>query len=478
MTEARTCPASAARARAVVVGGGLAGLLAVAALRGAAEEIVVVEPDTLPEGAAPRRGVPQANHVHLMWSGGARAAETVLPGITGDWLAAGARRIPVPTDILAYSSQGWMRRWGRDTHYVIACSRDLLEAVVRRRVLTGPGAPRLVCGRAVGLLGDAHRVTGVVVRRDDGTEEELTADFVVDASGRGSRTPRQLRELGIGPIPERVVDAGLVYASRRFRAPGGTERFPIVSVTPDARSGGPGQSASLLPIEDGQWLVTASGTRGAEPSRRAEEFEPFLRGLRHPVIADLVTGLEPVGPVTVNHSTRNLRRFYERSRLWPERFVVLGDAVATFNPLYGHGMAVAAQGAAALGARLSASGITGPRLARRAQRDIARSVSPAWSMATGLDIFYPGAVGGPPGPLDRLAGRYTDRLLRTAAGTFLVMRRFTDVTSLGAPPHRLMAPTTLLATALGPRLRPLEEPPLTQAERALLRGRAAPGLRH
>ncbi|GLF96311.1 FAD-dependent monooxygenase [Streptomyces yaizuensis] len=486
MTETDTFPASATAVRAagavraVVVGGGLAGMLAVAALREAAGEILVVEPDELPAGAAPRRGLPQADHVHLLWSGGVDAAESLLPGVTDAWLAAGARRIPVPTDVLALSSQGWMRRWERDSHYLIACSRDLLDAVVRRRVL-GPGGGHgggvtVVGGaRVVGLLGDARRVTGVVVRHNDGSEEKVEADFVVDASGRSSRTPRHLAELGAGPVPERVVDAGLVYASRRFRAPAGAGRFPVVSVSADARCGRPGQSANLLPIENGQWLVTASGTRGGEPGRTAEEFEPFLRSLRHPIIADLTADLEPLSGVTVNRSTRNLRHYYEKARIWPERFVVLGDAVAVYNPLYGHGMAVAAQGAAALRGRLAAGGITAPRLARRVQRDVARHVTPAWSMATGQDVFYPGATGGPPGSVDRLAARYTDRMLRTAAGSYLVMRKFTDVTALHAPLHRLMGPTAVLGTALGPRRPPLSGPPLTPGERALLRD--TPGVR-
>ncbi|WP_197356062.1 FAD-dependent monooxygenase, partial [Streptomyces clavuligerus] len=324
--------------------------------------------------------------------------------------------------------------------------------------------------RAVGLLGCARRVTGVVVRRDDGAEEKIEAELVVDASGRASRSPWFLAGLGAGPVAQRVVDSGLVYASRLFRAPAGIDRFPLVSVSADAHTGRPGRSASLLPVENGQWLVTASGTRGGEPRRDPREFEPFLRGLRHPIIADLISGLEPVGDVAISRSTRNVRRYYEKAGTWPERFVVVGDAVAALNPVYGHGMAVAAQGAAALRGQLLTTGLGDPRFARRVQRDIARHASAAWDLATGQDIFYPGAVGGPPGSVDRLLARYVDRMLRTAAGSFLVTRKFTDVTSLQASRSRLMVPSVVLATALGPRRPPLSGPPLTAEERALLVG--------
>ncbi|WP_046773573.1 NAD(P)-binding protein, partial [Streptomyces scabiei] len=53
---------------AVVVGAGLAGLLAAAALRDHAD-VTVIERDVLPEEPGPRRGVPQARHAHLLWSG-------------------------------------------------------------------------------------------------------------------------------------------------------------------------------------------------------------------------------------------------------------------------------------------------------------------------------------------------------------------------------------------------------------------------
>ncbi len=85
--------------RAVVIGAGTAGLLAAAALDPYAE-VTVVERDVLPDGPAPRKGLPQARHAHLLLSGGAHAMEELLPGVTAAWLAAGARRIPLPTGLV------------------------------------------------------------------------------------------------------------------------------------------------------------------------------------------------------------------------------------------------------------------------------------------------------------------------------------------------------------------------------------------
>ena len=97
------------------------------------------------------------------------------------------------------------------------------------------------------------------------------------------------------------------------------------------------------------------------------EFEPYARTLRHPVIADLLTRAEPLTDVAITHSTVNLRHYYERLKSWPEGLVALGDSVAAFNPVYGHGMSVAALGAVALRTQLTSLGLTNG-LSRRAQR--------------------------------------------------------------------------------------------------------------
>ncbi|MEO3975282.1 FAD-dependent oxidoreductase [Streptomyces sp. CAU 1734] len=463
--------------RAVVLGGGLAGMLAAAALRGLADDIRVVENDELPESPAPRRGLPQAGHLHMMWSGGVHAAERLLPGVTESWLAAGARRIPIPTGMVGFSSQGWFRRWQRETHFLIACSRDLLDSVVRELVLADHRVRVLPRTRAEGLVGTASRVTGVRVREAGGRVRVLEADLVIDATGRGSRAPRYLAELGVTPPPERTVDPGMVYASRVFRAPEGADEFPVLTVQADARSGRPGQNATLLPIEGDRWLVTATGTRGGEPTGRAEDFAAFARGLRHPFIGDVISGLEPLSDVRLNRSTRNHRRFFERMREWPERFVVIGDAVACFNPVYGHGMSVAAQSALALREQATAGGILAPRFARRVQAAVARPVSVAWDLALGQDVFYPGVEGGAPTVRDRVLARYVDRLIKTSTGSFLMTREFTDVTSLQSPLSSLVGPRVLLAAAVGPHHPPLDGPPLTRRERALLAaaGAGTPG---
>ncbi|MFE7836655.1 FAD-dependent monooxygenase [Streptomyces sp. NPDC057474] len=456
--------------RAVVVGAGLAGLLAAAALRDHAE-VTVVERDALPEGPGPRKGVPQARHAHLLWSGGARAMEELLPGVTDAWLAAGARRIPLPTGLVSLSAQGWVRRWP-EMEFMIACSRDLLESVVRARLLAGPRVTLLDRTEILGLEGDASRVTGIRVRPAEGEEQVLAADLVVDSAGRGSRGSAWLDALGVAPAPMDEVDSGLVYASRIFRAPAGTEEYPVVNVQPDGSQPVPGRSATLVPIEGGRWLVTLSGTRGGQPTALAEEFEEFARNIRHPVVGELISRAEPLTDVVVTRSTINRRRFFEKVSDWPDGFVAIGDSVATYNPIYGHGMSVAAQGALALRERVAAHGLKAPGLARRIQKAVAVPVTLAWDLATGTDIRYPEAIGKQPNTVQRLFGRYVERLIRTALGRPLVFKAYLGVVTLTEPIGALVRPEVVLAVLRGPVKPPPAEPPLTEHERETVLGAA------
>ncbi|MGI5375164.1 NAD(P)/FAD-dependent oxidoreductase [Streptomyces sp. CA-251387] len=454
---------------AVVLGGSLAGLLAARALADVADHVTVVERDVLPDGPEPRKGLPQARHVHQLWSGGVRALEELLPGVVAGLREAGAHRLPVTTDMVALSPYGWYRRWA-ESHHMLLCSRDLLDATVRAAVLADERIELVEGAEVLGPVGTGAAVTGVRIRphgkAEPAAERTLSADLVVDATGRGSRTARWLTELGLPAVERREVNSGVAYASRVFRAPeAAREGFPVVNVQPDPRAGKPGCGGVLLPIEDGRWIVTLFGSRGGEPPTEAEAFVRYAReDLRHPVIADLLAHAEPLTDVAYTRTTANRRHYYERMPAWPENFAVLGDALCALNPIYGHGMSVAAQSAVALRDAVRRHGWGSPRLSRRIQQAVARPASAAWDLALGMDVFYPGATESGPTLRDRLLAAYVGRLLHTATGNGRIARRVTDVTSLERGAEVLLAPSMLLAAIAGPLKPPLSGPPLTVEE--------------
>ncbi|MER6629159.1 pyridine nucleotide-disulfide oxidoreductase [Streptomyces sp. NPDC000987] len=461
--------------RAVVIGAGLAGMLAAAAVSPAVDEVIVLDRDDLPEGPEHRRGLPQGRHAHLLMAGGLAAMEQLLPGtdLRRRLLDHGAREISLGQDMVVRTPEGWFRRWRHPGPRMISCSRALLDWVVREVVRERTGAD-IRTAQAVGLLGGAGRVHGVRLAADGdgdgaGTGAELAADLVVDASGRGSRIVRWLDSLGVSGIRERTVDAGLVNATRIYRTPAGAERFPLTMVQPDPYVGRPGRSGMVMPIEGDRWMVSLGGTRGGEPPADPEDFLRYTLDLPDPIVGRLISGAEPLTGIHLSRSTSNVRRYLEKARDWPEGLVVLGDALATFNPAYGQGMSVAALGARVLRQELRQAGPTAPGLARRVQRGVAGPVEAAWAVAVGQDIWYPGSRGGRRGPAERLVTAYSRRLTKAATGSYPAAAALWDVTSLSAGPTRLLRPGTLLATLNGPLLPPATRPPLSEAEHKILR---------
>ncbi|MGW5633594.1 NAD(P)/FAD-dependent oxidoreductase, partial [Streptomyces sp. NPDC003832] len=374
-------------------------------------------------------------------------------------LAGGAER-------LAVSVMAAPRKAVRESHFMLLCSRDLLDATVRAQVLADDNVELVERTEVLGLDGTGASVTGVRLRSSDGEERVLGAGLVVDATGRGSRTPHWLSELGL-PRPEiREVDSGVAYASRVYLAPeAARDGFPVVNVQPAPRSGGPGKGGVLLPIENGRWLVTLFGTRGGEPSADTAEFDAYAREeLRHPILSELMARAEPQTEVAFTRTTANRRHLYERMPAWPENFVVVGDALAAFNPIYGHGMSAAAQGALALRDTVEAFGWGAPGLARRVQKAVARPARAAWDLAIGMDVFYPGAAEAGPTRAERLVAAYVDRLTYTATGNGRVARAVTDVMSLEKGAGVLLTPGMLVAAVRGPLKAPLSGPPLTGDE--------------
>ena len=459
--------------RAVVVGAGLAGMLAAAVLADAGvAEVVVLDRDELPDGPRRRRGLPQGRHAHLLMAGGLAAMEEIVPGasLRGRLLAAGAHEMSLSSGTLARTPEGWLRRWRREGPAMLTCTRALVDWTVRDAVLAHtPVEVREAA--AVGLVGSADRVRGVRVSGPDG-ESVLDADLVVDASGRGTRIVPWLAGLGLSGVRTRIVDSGLVNASRLYRVPAGAERFPLTVVHADPYVSRPGRSAMVMPVEGGRWLVSCGGTRGGEPPADPEGFLRYTLDLPDPIVGRLISGAEPLTDVHLSRSTSNVRHYLDKAPRWPEGLVVLGDALGTFNPAYGQGMSVAAFGARVLGRELARAGrLDAPGLARRVLRGAARPVDAAWAMAVGQDVLYPETRGGRrPGLADRAVTAYTRRMTRAATGNFAAASALWDVTSMRTPPTRMFHPSAVLAALAGPPLPPLSGPPLTPGEREVLAG--------
>jgi 2-polyprenyl-6-methoxyphenol hydroxylase-like FAD-dependent oxidoreductase len=436
------------RAHAIVVGGSIGGLLVARVLSERFGRVTVVERDVLPADDALRPGAPQARHLHALLSRGLRVFDELFPGLSAELRRRGAPVVEHGVDFRTLYPSGW-HPIGATGLVLCPSARGLLEHAIRERVRGLANVTLLAPCTVHGLVSRGGRVRGVRVDGGGAGPRELEADFAVDASGRGSRAPQWLDALGYGRPEETVVDAAWGYASRVYARPATapTQWRGLLSLgrPPDCR-----RTGVLQPVEGDRWLVTLAGVLDEHPPTDEEGFLQFARGLRTPLIHDAVRTARPLTPVRGYRHTANRRRHYERMRSWPDGFVVAGDALCAFNPVYGQGMTVCGLEAVEVGAALD--GVRGlpAGFARRLQRRLARVVAAPWLMATGEDLRWEGTVGARAGRATRLLHWYVDRVIARIPADPEVFRAFAEVGHLLRRPAALFHPR-LVARVLLPR---------------------------
>jgi 2-polyprenyl-6-methoxyphenol hydroxylase-like FAD-dependent oxidoreductase len=329
-------------------------------------------------------------------------------------------------------------------------SRPFLEQHVREQLAARDNVRIMDACEVSQLCVRNDRVTGVVLRHRTGEqhEEELSADLVVDAGGRGSRAPQWLTSLGYGSVQETSVKIEVGYATRIYRCPAqlpaGWKTLFIYGKPPDDKRGG-----VIFPIQGGYWMVTLSGALRDYPPDDEAGFLAFARSLAQPDLYEAIKDAEPVTPIAVYKYSANRWRHYERMRRLPEGFIILGDAACSFNPVYGQGMSVAAVEAQTLDRCLREqeqfagnNGVAG--FTRRFQQAIARDIKTPWLLSTGEDLRYPGAQG-KRSPSIRLLNRYMRGVIELSASDPQMAATLLRVRHLLKPLSTLFRPRIILA---------------------------------
>jgi 2-polyprenyl-6-methoxyphenol hydroxylase-like FAD-dependent oxidoreductase len=385
----------------------------------------------------------------MLMAGGAQALEKLLPGTIASLRAAGAHKLAMGSDIMTQAAGCWLRT-ARDDSFVITCSRHLLDHVIRSQVLNRPGIRVEQSTTVVGLAGSAKRVTGVVVEDTAGTRA-IAADFVIDAAGSRSKSAQWLAGLGVPPVSEELVDAGLAYASRVYEAPAkAPDDFPGIMVQPRANASGIGQGAAFMPQENGRWIVSLIGTAGGHAPTSEDGFMEFARSLPVPLLAELIEMARPVTSIRGAHGLANRRRRFDRVRL-PSGFLVVGDSAMVISPNYATGMSIAALSAVTLRTYVKRFGL-GMEAGRRLQREFVKIGQVPWKSATATDSLYAGAKTNIRIRGAAMQERMTARYSAVAAENPAVLHAIYQVATLCAPQSRLMSPSVIGAVIRGPRL--------------------------
>lgn len=430
---------------AIVVGASVAGLLAARVLSEFYGRVTVLDRDALPAGVGEgRRAVPQGKHIHGMQPGGQLALEELFPGFCAEARAAGAPPLAFGLEMRFRIGGRLLARVDLPGDYCLT-SRELLEGLVRRRVRALANVALRDRCAVLGLVGggggdDGGRVAGVRARhREPGAPEAtLRGDLVVAATGRGAKVAAWLEELGWPRAAEERVDVDILYASRYLRLRAGALGRDRV-VLDDAHGGRP-RGIAAQSVEGDRWIVTLYGYGPAHhPPRDDAGWRAFAATVADPEVVDALEAAEPLGEIDMHAFPAGVRRRYDRLERFPEGLLVIGDAMCSFNPIYGQGMSVAALEAVAL-RRVLLEGDRG--LAERWFAAARAPVEDAWELAAGADQALPEL--GLHVPLrDRLANRYVDRLIAAAEHDATLARIVYDVTGMLAPPDRLLAPSTV-----------------------------------
>ena len=447
-------------ARAIVIGGSMAGLAAARVLQPHFDQVVILDRDVLSDIPEHRQGVPQGRHAHGLLAGGLRALSTLFPTLEADLRAAGAVVGDVVRDI-RWHQHGYDKLQFHSGLDGLLLGRPLLEATLRAHVRRLPrvsfadkvGVQRLLVSR------DGRTVTGVRIRPFGCPEYSCHADLVVDASGRSSRSPQWLAEQGFEPPPLEELAVNIGYMTRIYRRRpddlGGNVGTVIAPRPPHQRRIG-----FALALEGDRWIVALGGWMGDHAPADPAGYLAFARSLARPYIYDLISRAEPLSEPVPYAFPSNRRRRYERVKHLPERFLVMGDALCSFNPIYGQGMSVAALEALALRDAIGApEGLTA--LGARFFPKAAAIVDGPWAVAAGGDLAFEGVTGRRPVGT-ALVNWYLGQVHRAAATDPEVCLAFFQAANLLAPPTTLFSPKLMARVATSAWRRPGTPGPFTR----------------
>jgi len=413
----------------------MAGLLAARVLADHFEQVTIAEKDSLPDSPVTRKGVPQANHIHNLHEAGRKTLEDLFPGFSEDLIAAGGNRIDINSDSRVFIEEDVLAH-GSGQIPMYCASRPLFELVTRRRVDDIDNISlRENCQFIDYLVGAAPNVKGISVRHDGGTDE-IPADLVVDATGRASRTPGWLAEHDYPTPTVDEVHIDVAYSTALVNRPADAQQTRVVLPNPPRKRGG-----GMFPVENGRWMMTLFGVHGEHAPPEPEGFTDFAASLP---VHDFkrVIGDHGLASETIEQYPfpSNKRVRYERIDRIPDGLVVIGDGIASFNPIYGQGMSVAALEALQLHHALAADGTDD--LAHRFFQRAETVVDDAWMLAVGSDFQFPQTTGPKPNGTD-LINMYLSRLLRKARTDGKLADAFNRVIVMEERPTSLFRPEIL-----------------------------------
>jgi 2-polyprenyl-6-methoxyphenol hydroxylase-like FAD-dependent oxidoreductase len=419
--------------RAIVVGGGIAGLSAARAVSDRFREVVILDRDKLPDGNTPRPGVPQDKHPHGLLAGGLKALEQLFPGFSDELRQVGAVPINRGLDFL-YEIPG-LDPWPRIDigHPTYALTRPLLELTLRQRVARVSNIKVRGGCRVVNIIADVATgaATDICYHTSEGNLETLHSDLIIDASGNGSLTLEFLKAFRRKLPDETSIGVNMHYSSTLLDRADIRDNYKVAYTLPDAPKDNRG--GFLFPAESGTYQLVLFGRGENIPPIKESEFRTYALKLRTPTIYKAIKNAKFLTEITSNSFKQSRWRHFSQVSDFPRRVLPIGDAICRFNPVYGQGMSSALRQASLLSELLGRSNhdllSTLPHDFLTKADDI---VAEPWAMSAVPDFVYPETTGVRPKALEERLN-FQKGLSRLASRDADVLELLLNVRSLLKP---------------------------------------------
>ncbi|NEP10792.1 MAG: 2-polyprenyl-6-methoxyphenol hydroxylase-like oxidoreductase [Symploca sp. SIO2C1] len=436
--------------KAIVIGGSIAGLLIARVLTDYFDQVTIVERDRFPDEPQPRSGVPQSHQLHVLLTQGYRTLNQLFPGLEEELASWDVYTLNWTADLKWLLPGGWSPHFPSELK-TQSCSRNLLEFLIRKRLAAYSNLEFKETTIVTGLLLNPNRtaVEGVKLRHSNGTETQLTAQFIVDASGRNSQTPQWLKSLGYEPPQETIVNAFLGYSTRWYEY-AGNEPLDYKALYLMPRAPHQSRGGVLYRVEGNRWIIGLIGVGKDYPPTDEVGFLEFARSLRNSEVYEAIKNAQPISPIYGYRRTENRLRHYEGLSRFPNNFVVVGDAVCVFNPVYGQGMTVAGLAALLLDQCFkqhtkSNSNPDLKNLGKQFQKKLALANKVPWLMATGEDLRWFTTEGEQPSVMTRFLQWYIEQVIFLASDQAEVYQAFMEVIHMTKPSTVFFRPSILLS---------------------------------
>ena len=294
------------------------------------------------------------------------------------------------------------------------------------------------------------QATGLEYRNDavravryvaDGVENAMSVDFVVDAMGRASKLSEWVQQAGYDRPRLQRLRTGINYATALFERSDKPDDLDLSCALAQfsAQSSPDGLAVGAVnAIEDEQWLVMLMAYGNNQPSRSIEAFRSTCAKMP-PIFGEAVSGTV-TREILTYHQTDSRRRDFTGLSRFPARLVNVGDAVASFNPVYGQGISSAALHASCLSEYLVGDPAFGmPAAEFFALQEVV--VDAAWIISAGGGAARRDAIEGAEVPEDVQRQRWAmDQLIRATLVDETVAHAFSTVAFMLAHPFSLGDP--------------------------------------